>query len=157
MDIRNLGDIGYAAALAFSAVGSVFGTGISGLAAIGAWKRCILQEKPIPFILTAFVGAPLTQTIYGYILMNTIFELTQRTRQSGVGVENGIIMLAAGVLGGIAIGLSSYMQGKAGAAASDALAETGQGFGNFMMILGIIESVGLFVMIFLMVTLNKLM
>ena len=33
------------------------------------------------------------------------------------------------------------MQGRAGAAASDALAETGKGFVNFMMILGVIESV----------------
>lgn len=65
-------------------------------------------------------------------------------------------LLTGGVLGGIAIGLAAFMQGKAAAAAADAQAETAKGFANFMMILGIIESVALFVMIFIIVTLNKL-
>lgn len=48
------------------------------------------------------------------------------------------------------------MQGKAAAVDTDAHAETSKGFANFIMILGVIESVALFVMIFIIVTLNKL-
>ena len=137
-------------------MGSAIGTGVAGLAAIGAWKKCILHEKEVPFIIISFVGAPLTQTIYGFILMNTIFEISRKMGTNEIASANYMVILAGGVLGGLAIGLSSYMQGKAGAAAADALAETGKGFGNFIMVLGVIESVALFVMIFLMVTLGKL-
>ena len=45
------------------------------------------------------------------------------------------------------------MQGKAGASASDALAETGKGFTNYIMVVGLIETVALFAMVFLMGTL----
>ncbi|MBA7649646.1 hypothetical protein ES703_57443 [subsurface metagenome] len=48
------------------------------------------------------------------------------------------------------MGFSAWLQGKAGACASDALAETGKGFGNYIMVLGLIETVALFVMVFLM-------
>jgi V/A-type H+-transporting ATPase subunit K len=58
--------------------------------------------------------------------------------------------LGVGVLGGIAIGFSAWLQGKAGACASDALAETGKGFGNYIMVLGLLETVALFVMVFMM-------
>jgi V/A-type H+-transporting ATPase subunit K len=59
-------------------------------------------------------------------------------------------LLAAGVFGGLGMGYSAFMQGKAAAAASDALAETGKGFGNYVMVIGLIETVALFVMVFLM-------
>ena len=58
-----------------------------------------------------------------------------------------------GATAGIAIALSAYMQGKAGAKASDALAETGKGFVNYIMVVGVIETVALFVMIFAMIAL----
>ncbi|RKY86096.1 V-type ATP synthase subunit K, partial [candidate division KSB1 bacterium] len=40
--------------------------------------------------------------------------------------------------------------------AADALAETGKGFGNYIMVLGVIETVALFVMVFTMTALPKL-
>jgi V/A-type H+-transporting ATPase subunit K len=43
------------------------------------------------------------------------------------------------------------MQGKIAAAAADAFAETGQGFTHYLMALGIIESVAIFVMVFILV------
>ena len=61
-----------------------------------------------------------------------------------------MLLLGAGILGGIAMGFSAMFQGRAGAAASDALAETGKGFGNYIMVLGLVETVALFVMVFLM-------
>ena len=53
-----------------------------------------------------------------------------------------------GAFAGFAMGLSAFLQGKAGAKAADALGETGKGFTNYIMVLGIIETVALFVMIF---------
>jgi len=66
-------DLGVAAALSLAAVGSALGTGMAGMAAVGAWKKCYAQSKAAPFLLLAFVGAPLTQTIYGLILMKFDF------------------------------------------------------------------------------------
>ena len=138
----NVGLIGVGAALAFAAMGSAIGAGAAGMAAVGAWKKCFAQNRPAPFMLVAFVGAPLTQTIYGFILMNTL-------REAAEGMDP-MLLLGAGILGGIAMGFSAMFQGRAGAAASDALAETGKGFGNYIMVLGLVETVALFVMVFLM-------
>jgi len=80
------------------------------------------------------------------IVMNTLVELAKK----------GQFMWAAGILCGIAMGMSAWMQGKAGASAADAMAETGKGFGNYLMVLGIIETVALFVMVFIMMAAGKL-
>ena len=138
----SFGLLGIGAALALAAFGSAFGAGAAGMSAIGAWKKCFAQNRPAPFTLIAFVGAPLTQTIYGYILMNTLIAAQATTPDW--------LMLGAGIFGGAAMGASAYAQGKAAASASDALAETGKGFGNYIMVLGLIETVALFVMVFLM-------
>ena len=138
-----IGLIGIGAALAIAAVGSAMGTGTAGMAAIGAWKKCFIENRSAPFMLIAFVGAPLTQTIYGFILMNTLNDAVE------AGADPGLI-LGAGVFGGLAMMFSAWFQGRAGANASDALAETGQGFGNFIMVIGIVETVALFVMVLLM-------
>jgi len=63
-------------------------------------------------------------------------------------------MISAGVFGGLAMGMSAWFQGKAGAAASDALAETGQGFGNYLITIGIVETVALFVLVFIQATIQ---
>ncbi len=152
MGVEVLGHIGYAASLSLAAAGSAAGTGIAGMAAIGAWKKCFAQNKDAPFILVVFVGAPFTQTLYGYLLMREILAIAGGET---LGV-NYMYLLAAGVFGGMAMGASAWMQGKAAASAADALAETGKGFANYLMVLGIIESVALFVMIFLLLTVKGL-
>ena len=48
------------------------------------------------------------------------------------------------------MGASAMMQGKAAAGACDSLAETGKGATNYIIALGIVETVALFVMVFLM-------
>jgi len=136
----SFGLFGIGAAIALAAFGSALGAGSAGMAAVGAWKKCYAQNRPAPFTLIVFVGAPLTQTIYGYILMNTLLAST----------SPDWLILGAGIFGGAAMGASAFMQGKAGAAASDALGETGKGFGNYIMVLGLVETVALFVMVFLM-------
>ena len=142
--IEGLGDLNFSLILA--AVGSALGTGVAGMAAIGAWKKAFTQNKAAPFILIAFVGAPLSQTIYGMILRNAI-----QSANIQAGSNNYQIIL--GFIAGFAMGLSAFMQGKAGAKASDALAETGKGFGNYIMVIGVIETVALFVMVFCMTAL----
>ncbi len=139
-------DLGMAGALAFAAMGSALGTGVAGMAAVGAWKKCFAQNKAAPFMLVAFAGAPLSQTIYGLILMNTITSAASQ----------GLFLWASGLFGGMAMGMSAWMQGRAAASASDALAETGKGIGNYLIILGIIETVALFVMVFLMMNIGKI-
>lgn len=134
----DIGMIGIAACLGLSALGSALGAGVAGMSAIGAWKKCFLQNKPVPFLLVAFAGAPLTQTIYGFILMNAI----KASAMDGMG------KMAVGVFAGLAMGASALYQGKCSAHASDAFAETGQGFGNYILVVGLIETVALFVMVF---------
>jgi V/A-type H+-transporting ATPase subunit K len=75
------GLIGIAGALALAAVGSALGVGTAGMAAMGAWKKAYLQDKPAPFALVVFVGAPLTQVIYGWLLMGDLITKVRRLRQ----------------------------------------------------------------------------
>ena len=55
--------------IGLSSIGSALGCGAASIAAIGAWKKCYAQNRPAPFQLMIFAGAPLSQTIYGMILM----------------------------------------------------------------------------------------
>ncbi len=134
----NIGMIGVAAVLGLSAIGSAIGAGIAGQAAIGAWKRNYMANKPASFLLVVFAGAPLTQTIYGFILL-------QRMMVSSV--DSGLL-LGAGIIGGAAMGMSAIAQGKAGASSCDAFGETGKGFGQYITVVGLCETVALFVMAF---------
>lgn len=128
---------GYAT-VALSAIGSAVGASIAGQAAIAAWKRCYAQGKPAPFLLVALAGSPLSQTIYGMILMMLI--------KGGTG--NGIFYLALGVFAGIALMASAIFQGKAAAAGCDAFGETNKGFTNYLTVCGIVETVALFALVF---------
>jgi V/A-type H+-transporting ATPase subunit K len=134
----NIGMIGVASVLGLSALGSGIGAGIAGQAAIGAWKRNYLQNKPASFLLVAFAGAPLTQTIYGFILMTRMLAST----------KDPLLLLAVGIMSGAGIGMSAVAQGKASASSCDAFGETGKGFGQYITIVGLCETVALFVMAF---------
>jgi V/A-type H+-transporting ATPase subunit K len=142
----SLGLFGAACVFGIAAIGSALGLGIAGTATIGAWKRCYMNNKPAPFILTVFAGAPLTQTIYGFLLMQTMM--------GAVTADNGAKMLALGIFSGLAMAVSAYVQGKAGASGSDALGETGKGFSQYIMVVGLCETVALFAMVFSMLAVN---
>ena len=144
----NLGFFGMAAALGLSATGSAFGAGIAGTAAIGAWKKCYAAGKPAPFIMVAFTGAPLTQTIYGFLLMNFI-----KTALTAGTIDPGLA-LGVGIFCGLAIGFSALFQGKCSVAASDAFGSTGKGTANYFIVIGIAETVALFTLVFGMLALN---
>jgi V/A-type H+-transporting ATPase subunit K len=134
----NLAMIGAACVLGFSAIGSGVGAGIAGMAAIGSWKRSYMSNKQASFLLVAFAGAPLTQTIYGFILMGRLLGST----------KDPLLVLAAGIMSGIAMGESAIAQGQAAAAGCDAYGETGKGFSNYIIVVGLCETVALFVLAF---------
>ena len=140
--MNNFGMFGAAVVLGLAAIGSAIGLGIAGQATIGAWKRCYMNNKPAPFLLVPFAAAPLTQTIYGFLLMNTM-----RTSQ-----KDPWFLLGLGIAAGAAIGMSAVAQGKASASGSDALGETGKGFSQYITIVGLCETVALFVMVFCMIS-----
>lgn len=142
--MQGLGDLNLSLILA--AFGSAWGAGIAGLAAIGAWKKAYSLNKAAPFILVAFVGAPLSQTIYGMILRNAI---------KAAAIADPLSNILIGLFAGAGMGFSALWQGKNSAKACDALAETGQGFGNYIMVIGIIETVALFIMVFCLTALPK--
>ena len=140
---------GAIACLGLSGAGSALGTGLAASAAVGAWKKCYAAGKPAPFLLLSFVGAPITQTLYGMILMFTLF--------GKLSVEGaGIPCLVLGIFSGFAIGASAFFQGRAAAAACDAQAETNQGFTNYLAALGIVETVAIFTMVFTLIAVGKI-
>ena len=134
--------IGMALALGLAAFGSAFGVGAASLASVGAWKKCYANGKAAPFMMVAFSGAPLTQTIYGFLLMNFI----RSAYEAGTAAPE--LCLFVGIFAGAAIGLSAYFQGKVAAASADALGETGKGTANYFIVIGIVETVALFTLVF---------
>ena len=103
-----------------------------------------MNNKAAPFILTVFAGAPLTQTIYGFLLMQQMSSST----------ADPAFLLGLGIASGLAMAVSAVVQGKAGAAGADALAETGKGFSQYITVVGLCETVALFALVFSMVALG---
>ena len=137
----NIQFIGMACALGLSALGSAIGAGYAGMSSVGAWKKCYASGKSASFLMVAFSGAPLTQTIYGFLLMNFI-------RSAVEGGSDATLAMAIGIFAGLAIGMSAIFQGKVAAAAADALGETGKGTANYFIVIGIVETVALFTLVF---------
>lgn len=145
--MQALTQAGAFAAIGLAAAGSALGCGAGGAAAIGAWKKCYAQDRPPPFQLAVFAGAPLSQTIYGMILMFLIGD------KAAEAFAWWPLFLVMGVTAGIGMGCSAWHQGRAAAGACDAFTETGKGFTNYLMMLGIVETVAIFVMAFAIVLL----
>lgn len=144
-----LGIAGAVMVLALSAIGSGYGTGVAGSAAVGAWKKCYAQGKLAPFLLLSYVGAPLTQTLYGMIVM---FAMIARAEAGAPWLS----LCLTGIFAGAGIGFSAVMQGRCAAAAADAQGETGQGFTNNLAAIGIIETVAIFTMVFSLIAVNRI-
>ena len=141
MDVELLGQIGIGASFGLSALGAALSMAVNGPAVIGAWKKCYVQNKPAPFILAVFAGTSLSNVIYGFIIMGAL-----ATSAANGGDLNAIFALGLG--SGLTIGAVAITQAMCSAAAADAYAETGKGFGNYLMVIGIAETVSLFAMVF---------
>jgi V/A-type H+-transporting ATPase subunit K len=139
MDAGLLGCIGIGGCFGLSALGAAIGMAANGPAVIGAWKKCYVQKKPAPFILAVFAGTNLSNIIYGFILLMTLSAST---------ALNDYQLLTLGLGAGLCIGAVAITQSICSAAAADAYAETGQGFGNCLMVVGIAETISLFAVVF---------
>lgn len=139
--VTGLGDMGLS--LSIASVGSAIGTGIAGMAAIGAWKKMITSGEKAATSLLIFVGAPLSQVFYGLILKNAIAD-------ADLDPDSYVWQLMIGLFAGAAMATSAIFQGKAGARACDAIAAGANDVAKYIMIIGVVETVALFVMIFTM-------
>lgn len=150
---------GAVACLALSGLGSAIGTGLAAAGAVGAWKKCYAQNRPAPFVLLTYVGAPITQTLYGMILMFVMIAIKKLEDGSVLPMVTeggGIGMLILGIFAGLGIGMSAIFQGRAGGCAADAQGETNQGFTNNLAALGIVETTAIFVMVFTLIAVISL-
>lgn len=139
--------VGAFASFGMAAAGSAYGCGVAGASAIGSWKKCYAQGKAAPFQLSILTGVPMSQTIYGMILMGAVQKAL---------ASNWPAALIIGFLGGLGIALSAAYQGRAAAGACDAFAETGQGFVNYLIALGVIETIAIFVLAFAIMFLGNM-
>jgi V/A-type H+-transporting ATPase subunit K len=147
MNPQILGSLGVGLVFGLSALGSAIAVTIVGSAAVGAWKRCYKANKPAPMTIMVLCGMPLSQVFYGFILLGSMLNVT-------VTPENAGMLLGFGVVAGLTEGLSAIAQGKIGAAAADAISDTGKGFANYVAVMGIAETVALFTMVFTMISLG---
>jgi len=97
------GLIGSGLVMGFSSLGAAIGMGIAGSATIGAWKRCYKANRPAPMTMLAFVGFPLTEVFYGFILMRQMLAVAT--------AENAGLLLSMGIGAGITIGLVGIAEG----------------------------------------------
>ncbi|MEM8926616.1 MAG: V-type ATP synthase subunit K [Bacteroidota bacterium] len=139
--VTGLGDMGMS--LGIAAIGSAIGTGIAGMAAIGAWKKMITNGQKAATSMLIFVGTPLSQVIYGMILKNAIAD-------ANLAPDSYLWQIIIGLVAGAAMAGSAIFQGKTGARACDAIGSGANDTAKYIMIIGIVETVALFVMIFTM-------
>jgi V/A-type H+-transporting ATPase subunit K len=145
-----LGQLGAALAVGMAAVGSSLGAGVAGMSAAGAWAKDAKAGKPIRFIYIICVAAPITQTVYGFIVMN---QMADQLAQAGL---SGGLLLGIGLATGLGEMLSAWMQGAIGAAGCRMLSESdGKGFAFVLIALGIAETVGIFTLVFMTILLRS--
>jgi V/A-type H+-transporting ATPase subunit K len=144
------GQLGLGLTLGLAAIGSAVGIGAAGRAAVGAWAKEAKAGKPLNFSYIILVGMPLSQTIYAFVLMLVGLKAGIVDNPEIVAAHAGTLF-GIGLAGGLAELFSAWMQGLIGAAACRAISE-GQGKGLAFMIIamGIVETVGLFGFVFLL-------
>ena len=143
------GQLGLALPLGMGALGSALGIGAAGRAAAGAWAKEAKAGKALNFSYIILTGMPLSQTIYGFILM--LVGLSGLVYEPEVLAENSGALLTIGLAGGLPEMFSAWMQGLIGAAGCRALSEgEGKGLVFIIIAMGIVETVGLFGFVFLL-------
>lgn len=148
-----VGQLSLGLVMAGATIGSSLGIRAVGQAAAGAWAKEAKAGKPLNFSYIILIGMPLSQTIYGFILM-LVGLAPLVTGAAPVTTEHAGTLLGIGMAGGLAEFFSAWFQGLIGAAACRALSE-GEGKGLVFMIIamGIVETVGLFGFVFLLLVL----
>lgn len=146
-----LGQLGYALPMGLGAIGSALGIGVAGRAAAGAWAREAKEGKNLNFQYIVLTGMPLSQTIYGFVIMLTLLggfmpggdNATELAKNSGA-------IFSIGLACGLGELFSAWMQGAIGAAGIRAMVEgEGKPFIFSIIAMGIAETVGLFAAFFM--------
>jgi V/A-type H+-transporting ATPase subunit K len=148
-----VGQLSIGLVLAGATIGSSLGIGAVGSAATGAWTKEARQSKTLNFSYIILIGMPLSQTIYGFILVLVgIAPLV--TGANPVTVNHAGTLLGIGLAGGLAEFFSAWVQGLIGAGACRTLSESdGKGLVFMVIAMGIVETVGLFGFVFLLLVL----
>lgn len=136
-------------------LGSALGIGAAAQAAAGAWAKEAKAGKPLNFSYIILTGMPLSQTIYGFILMLVGLSPLVTGDNPLTSVHPGTL-LGIGIAGGIAELASAWIQGIIGAAGCRSISEgEGKGLVFIIISMGIVETVGLFGFVFLLLVLPK--
>jgi len=136
-------------------LGSALGIGAAAQAAAGAWAKEAKAGKPLNFSYIILTGMPLSQTIYGFILMLVGLSPLVTGENALTSVHPGTL-LGIGIAGGIAELASAWIQGLIGAAGCRSISEgEGKGLVFIIISMGIVETVGLFGFVFLLLVLPK--
>jgi V/A-type H+-transporting ATPase subunit K len=135
-------------------MGSALGIGAAAQAAAGAWAKEAKAGKPLNFAYIILTGMPLSQTIYGFILMLVGLSPLITGDNANVATVHPGTLLGIGIAGGIAELASAWIQGIIGAAGCRSISEgEGKGLVFIIISMGIVETVGLFGFVFLMMVL----
>lgn len=142
------GQIGVVLMLGMAAFGSSVGIGAAGQSAAGAWGKEGKAGKTLSFTYIILVGMPISQTLYAMIVMNKIGDVLDNPATAAA---NAGLLLGIGIATGLGEMLSAWMQGLIGAAGVRSLSESGgKGFAFLLIAMGIVETVGIFTMVFLL-------
>ena len=142
------GQIGVVLMLGMAAFGSSVGIGAAGQSAAGAWGKEGKAGKTLSFTYIILLGMPISQTLYAMIVMNKIGGVLE---DPVTAAANAGLLLGIGVATGLGEMLSAWMQGLIGAAGIRSLSESeGKGFAFLLIAMGIVETVGIFTMVFLL-------
>lgn len=136
-------------------LGSALGIGAAAQAAAGAWAKEAKAGKPLNFSYIILTGMPLSQTIYGFILMLVGLSPLVTGANAITSTHPGTL-LGIGIAGAIAELSSAWIQGIIGAAGCRSISEgQGKGLAFIIICMGIVETVGLFGFVFLLLVLPK--
>ena len=142
------GQLGAGLALGIAAIGSALGIGAAGRAAAGAWSKEARAGVGLRFTYIILLGMPISQTLYAMIVMNKINETMKSPELLA---QSAGILLAVGIATGVAELFSAWMQGQIGAAGIRGMSESeGKGFAFLLIAMGVVETVGIFAMVFLL-------
>jgi V/A-type H+-transporting ATPase subunit K len=148
------GQLGMILAFGLGAAGSALGAWQAGQAAAGAWARDAKAGKKISFAYIVFVAAPLSQTLYAMIVMLQMQGAMKALGPAAAAYAGQF--LGVGLATGLGELFSAWGQGAIGAAACRCLSEgEGKGFAFLIIAIGIIETVGIFTMVFMLGAIPK--
>jgi V/A-type H+-transporting ATPase subunit K len=144
--VQFFGQMGGVLALGLGALGSSLGIRDAGQAAAGAWAKEGKAGKGLSFTYIILVGMPISQTLYAMIVMNNIATVLKNPE---IAAANWGLLFGIGLATGLGEMFSAWYQGVIGAAGIRSLSESeGKGFAFIVIAMGIIETVGIFTMVF---------